>query len=176
MDKIGAPYILSLIAGILILIGGIVSFVANIFARYVFEISGWGGMMGPGIMEGWPSMMGFGWGFGIFTSIVGIVIGIIVLYSTTMLRAQPVKHEMWGILILIFSILSFFGALAGFGIGLLLGIIGGALAISWKPAEASISTLTSSPQTAVKFCFNCGKPLSKEAKYCPNCGQQQQPA
>jgi uncharacterized membrane protein len=37
-------------------------------------------------------------------------------------------------LIIIFSVLSIFGSMmAGFGIGLILGLIGGILAITWKP-------------------------------------------
>ena len=37
-------------------------------------------------------------------------------------------------MILIFSLLSIFGsAMAGFGIGLILGLIGGILALTWKP-------------------------------------------
>jgi membrane protease subunit (stomatin/prohibitin family) len=33
------------------------------------------------------------------------------------------------------------------------------------PAEA--------PATETKFCFNCGKPIPKKAKFCPECGTQQ---
>jgi hypothetical protein len=51
--------------------------------------------------------------------------------GAAMLRAHPQEHTMWGIVIIIFSALSFVG-MGGFFIGALLGIIGGAFAISYR--------------------------------------------
>jgi hypothetical protein len=51
-----------------------------------------------------------------------------------MLNSKPQEHTTWGMLIAIFSALSIFGAMGGFGIGLILGLIGGVLAVIWKPA------------------------------------------
>jgi hypothetical protein len=49
-----------------------------------------------------------------------------------MLHIKPAKKKVWGILILVFSIPSVITG-GGFIIGFILGIIGGALAISGKP-------------------------------------------
>jgi multisubunit Na+/H+ antiporter MnhG subunit len=50
-----------------------------------------------------------------------------------MLNSKPQEHTTWGILIIVFAVLSIFGsAMGGFGVGLILGIIGGILAMAWQ--------------------------------------------
>jgi hypothetical protein len=70
---------------------------------------------------------------GIVTSagLFGLVSGIIVLVSGVMLRTSPSQRTLWGTLILVFSVLSFFGT-GGFIIGAILGIIGGIMALTWR--------------------------------------------
>lgn len=67
-------------------------------------------------------------GIGLF----GLASGAIVLASAILLSAAPGQRRTWGVLILVFSVLSFLG-LGGFVIGAVLGILGGALALRWKP-------------------------------------------
>lgn len=88
-----------------------------------YEYSGYGyGMMG-------------GFGFGMF-GILGLIFGVIVIISAFMLNSKPHEHSTWGTLIVIFSVLSIFGStMGGFGVGLILGIIGGILGITWKPPQ-----------------------------------------
>ena len=62
----------------------------------------------------------------------GLVAGIIVLLSGILLRTSPQNHSIWGVLIIVFSVVSFFGT-GGFVIGAILGIIGGIMALTWKP-------------------------------------------
>ena len=89
-----------------------------------------------GMMNGYGfygMMRGIGIGFG-FIGIIGVVIGIIVSASAIMLYRYSNQHMTWGILITIFSVLSVFGGMMnGLGVGLFLGIVGGVLAIIWKP-------------------------------------------
>ncbi len=104
--------------------------------------SGWGyGMMGPGfgMMGGYPGYGMMGWaGFGLF-GILGVVFGAIIIISAIMLNRRPQEHGTWGTLIVLFSVLSIFGgAMGGFGVGLILGLIGGVLALTWKPIETQI--------------------------------------
>jgi hypothetical protein len=55
------------------------------------------------------------------------------------LNSKPQEHTTWGIVIAVFSVISIFGgAMGGFGIGLVLGLIGGVLAITWKPTETQM--------------------------------------
>jgi len=68
-------------------------------------------------------------GIGLF----GLVSGIMVLTSAVLLMAVPGQRRTWGVLILVFSVLSFLG-LGGFVVGAVLGIVGGILALRWKPA------------------------------------------
>ena len=102
---------------------------------------GWGnGMMGPGFgMMGYPGYGMMGWmSFGFF-GVLGVVFGAIVIISAIMLNSKPREHSTWGMLIVIFSVLSIFGgAMGGFGVGLVLGLIGGILGITWKPTESQI--------------------------------------
>jgi len=67
--------------------------------------------------------------------ILGIVFGVIVVVLAVMLYTNPVRHELWGALIIVFSVISVLSCLGGMGIGLILGVVGGILAILWKPVK-----------------------------------------
>lgn len=121
-----APFVLSLIAGLLILVG----------SGMMFGFSGvpyYGGMMGGyyGMMGGYYGMMqGFGgWFYGI--AAIGLISGVIILVGAMMVFSQPTKAHTWGLLILIFSVVSFFG-MGGFFLGAILGVVGGILALMSK--------------------------------------------
>ena len=124
-----AAFILSLVAGVFIILGGgMMSLFGYGFMGMMGRNGSWGGMMGPGF-----GMMGFAFGM---MGFLGLIFGVIVIISALMLNSKPQEHTTWGTLILIFSVISLFGsAMGGFGIGLILGIIGGILAITWKPPE-----------------------------------------
>ena len=124
-------YILSLIGGLIVLLYSLWSLVISaLYGPYWEGIGGWmGGMMGS-----YNNFMGMYSGsteFLAITSIVGLVSGVIMVVGAAMLRAHPQEHAMWGTVIIIFSALSFVG-MGGFFIGALLGIIGGAFAISYR--------------------------------------------
>lgn len=63
---------------------------------------------------------------------VGLTFGVLVLLGAIMLHSKPKNKKVWGIIILVFSIPSVITG-GGFIIGFILGIIGGASALSWKP-------------------------------------------
>ncbi len=67
-----------------------------------------------------------------YSVLVNVVSGIVVLIGALMLYSRPKQVHMWGTLVLIFSIISLV-SMGGFIIGAILGIVGGALAIAWKP-------------------------------------------
>jgi hypothetical protein len=122
-------FLLSLIGGLIILVGSVIGSI-----WYLFGGTFYGGFWG-GMMDGWHGMMGgFGFPYGYMAgfSLAGLVSGIIIVVSAVMLNIQPAAHTSWGIVILVFSIISFID-MGGFFIGAILGIIGGAFAISWRP-------------------------------------------
>ena len=128
VERPTAAFVLSLIGGIFILLGGgMMSMLGYGFRGMMSGYGGWGyGMMRPGF-----GMMGLAFGV---MGILGLVFGVIVIISAIMLNSKPQEHTTWGTLIVIFSVLSIVGsAMGGFGIGLVLGLVGGVLAITWKP-------------------------------------------
>ena len=132
-EKPTAAFILSLVAGVFILLGGgVMAMIGSWMGNYGYGMmgryAGWGGMMGTGY-----GMMGFGFGA---MGVLGLIFGAIVIISALMLNSKPEQHSTWGSLIVLFSVLSIFGsAMGGFGVGLVLGLIGGVLAITWKPTK-----------------------------------------
>lgn len=144
VGKPGTAFILSLIGGIFILLGGgamtMLGSLRGGYSNYGYGMmggygyGGWGGMMGPGF----GMMGGLGYGFGLI-GLLGLIFGAIVIISAFMLNSKPEQHSTWGTMIVIFSVLSVFGSvMGGFGIGLILGVIGGILGITWKPAESRV--------------------------------------
>lgn len=125
-------FALSLIGGVFILMGGVASSI-----WFMIGGSNFWGMMGAngGMMgSGWGGMMGeYGFPFGFIGgfSFVALVAGIFVIIGAVMLKANPAQYMTWGVVVLIFSIISFVG-MGGFVLGALLGIAGGALALSYK--------------------------------------------
>lgn len=67
-------------------------------------------------------------------SAFGLACGVIVTFSAVMIRLRPSERQTWGILTLVFSILSFFG-FGGLGVGAILGIIGAIMILRWKPPQ-----------------------------------------
>jgi hypothetical protein len=129
----GAAYpksaaILALVGGIFIVLGGAIFIGAATFVLPHLNYSNMTVPNGlnradlPGLISGVVGVMG---GF-------GLVCGTIVLVSATMVLARVGNRRTWGILTLVFSVLSFVG-LGGFVIGAIFGIAGGVLTLRWKP-------------------------------------------
>ncbi len=132
-EKPTAAFLLSLVGGIFILLGGGAMSMFGGFSGYGFGGYGFRGMMGS--QYPYYGMMG-GFGFGLF-GILGLIFGAIVIIGAFMLNSKPQEHATWGTVIVIFSVLSVFGSMmGGFGVGLVLGLIGGILGITWKPPMA----------------------------------------
>jgi len=104
-EKPTTAFLLSLIGGILVLLGGLV----------------WAAI---------GTLIAFFTGFG-FLLYVFLLFGIIIIIGAIMLNSNPSSAHTWGIVILILGILSLIGVITA--LGGLLSIIGGAFALSWKP-------------------------------------------
>ena len=141
-------------AFVLSLIGGIIVFLVGFFEmirRYTRGET-------VGLFGGAPGLLGVIWG-------ILIIVGAVMLYS------RPKQHRTWGIIVLVFSILSWVGAVGGLFIGFILGLIGGIIGIIWKPSVLQ-PTLTSPPSPTTRICPNCGTVIYTDAKYCPKCGKE----
>ena len=135
-QKPTVAFILSLIGGVFILLGGGMMFMMGSygFGGMMNGYWGYGGMMDE---YGWGYGPGLGmmrwYGFSGIFGLAGVIFGVAVITGALMLYNNPAQHTKWGAVILIFSLLSIFGSsMAGFGIGLILGLIGGILALTWK--------------------------------------------
>ena len=115
-EKPTAAFVVSLIAGILIL-GGAIFIMA--FA------SALGGILG-GLGGGAAGTILLVYGA------VGLIFALLVLIGAIMLWMKPQSHVAWGVVILLFSLFSIITG-GGFIIGLILGLVGGILGIVWKP-------------------------------------------
>jgi hypothetical protein len=125
-------FILSLIGGLIVLLYSLFSLLTfGLYGPYWNGIGGWMGDM----MGGFHDFMGiYGGSYEFFAvlTIIGLVCGILIVASAALLRARPQEHGLWGTLIIVFSAISFVG-MGGFFIGAVLGIIGGVLAIVYRP-------------------------------------------
>ena len=120
-EKPTAAFVLSLLAAIFIIIGGLF---------YVVVFSWIGGALDLFGMGGW------GYSF-VIIGVLGMVWGILTLIGAVMINSgEPGKVKTGAILVLIFSIISWFGAAGGFFIGFLLGLIGAILGLTWKPERS----------------------------------------
>ena len=84
-----------------------------------------------GIMPILPGSSGNDPTFLIELATAGLIFGILVLLGALMLRIKPLSKKAWGIIIIVFSVPSVIMG-GGFIIGFILGIIGGAKALSLK--------------------------------------------
>jgi hypothetical protein len=135
-----AAFILSLVGGITVLLVGIVITIAG--AALTFFLQGIGGLLG----------------------LPGVLWGILMIVCAVMMRSRPAQHATWGSLVVVFSLLSWFGAFGGLVVGFLLGLIGGILGITWKPS-------TVSQQAVTRMCPSCGRAIDPNVKFCPHCGK-----
>ncbi len=169
-------YLLSLIGGILIVLYALLEVAEAIAFRSEIE------SLLPGAAR---LLVGLG--------SIGVISGVIVVIGAIQLKGNPSSAKTWGILILVFSLVSFVGG-GGLFVGLLLGLIGGIMALTWTPPAAvgpmygapgyggpATSPVGSPPwgspapppssSTGVqRFCSSCGSPNAPTAKFCAKCG------
>jgi len=121
--------IISLIGGIIITLGGVL-FVA--VSAFVLPSLSYSNLVTPQNLPA-SAVPGLVSGFVGVIGIFGLVSGAVVLVSSMMLLTGRGQRRTWSVLVLVFSVLSLFG-LGGFLVGAVLGIVGGALALQWKPS------------------------------------------
>lgn len=119
-DKPTAAFVLSLIAGVLIVMCGMGYAVLGAVCGSIASMAPGGGGAGAAIF---------------LYMALGLLSGIIVIAGAVMInKAEPDNVKKGSILVVVFSIVSLVSG-GGFYIGTILGIIGGVLGLIWKPAE-----------------------------------------
>lgn len=147
-DRPVTPFILSLLGGLLIIVAG--GFGLLFFNNGYYYGSSY-------------------YGSNLAFVMVAVTTGIVVLAGCAMLYLRPDQHVIWGVIVVVFSVMSIFswvgGLFGGFFVGMVLGIIGGCLAIAWNPG----GTYGGAPRT-VRFCTGCGRYVAFGYPYCGFCG------
>ena len=162
LNKPTAAYITSLIGGILGLLTSL-AFIAIGALAYI----------AIGAVSDYPfsyydtGFLGFGWSILIGLGAWMLITSILIIVFASKLKANPLEHTKWGVLILVFSII---------GLGGLLGIIGGILALVYKPVMAGAPQQSPpqqnwGPQPITRICPQCGRVVNENVKFCPNCGK-----
>jgi hypothetical protein len=150
-EKPTGAFVLSLIAGIFILLGGgaLIS-VGNYISSISFGVQG---------------------GELVLLGAVGAVMGILVILFGILLYVTPQNHVIYGVLVLVLSIGSLFTALGGLFLGLILGIIAGALGIAWKPSQTVVmAPAVPPPMSMGRACSKCGWMAAPGTQFCSRCG------
>lgn len=123
---------IALVGSVLMVVSGILFLAVSTFIIPHLEIASFPNThIPPGLTPGSVSAMASGL-VGTM-GLIGLASGIIVLVSAVVLLTRPGQVRIWGVLVLVFSVLSFLG-LGGFIVGAILGIVGGILTLSWKPS------------------------------------------
>jgi hypothetical protein len=97
-----------------------------------------------------------------------IISSVIVIVAAQKLNEEPMEHTKWGTIIIIFSIV---------GIGSLLALIGGILALTYNPIpigaqSGAMWNQPASPQQITRICPQCGRIIENNVKFCPHCGKE----
>ena len=129
-EKPTAAFVLSLLAGLWMLAMG--GWTMGAGWSWGSAADGWGGGMGGMMGGGW--MWGHGL-LGVWWPWFGLIAGIVVLVGAAMLYTKPASAPTWGLIIVIASALNLLLGMGGFLAGVL-GILGGALAMSGRPESA----------------------------------------
>jgi hypothetical protein len=138
-DRPGAAFALSLIGGIFVLLGGVLWAALGTFLAFFTDVA--------------------------FLLYAFLIFGIIIIIGAASMYSSPSSTKAWGIVILILGIISLIGIVTTFG-GLL-SLIGGALAIGWRPSAEGLP-----PPRITRICPQCGRVIEENVKFCPHCGKE----
>jgi hypothetical protein len=178
-----SAYLLSLIGGILIFVDALLVILYATYGNSVFSL----GLGALGMIV-------------LYTEgIIGALCGIVVVVGAVRFRYRPATSPIWGLIVIVVSIVSVIVVYGGFFVGFVLALIGGVLAYTWKPQPvAPVVPAASNPAwrapagapsrslpppttpgptlTGARFCQFCGTPVATGGKYCPRCGASVQGA
>ncbi len=175
-NKPTAAYLLTMIGGIIGLLAAIyVTIVMGLLAYLTIASEIWG------YVDYTFTFIWIGLGLWMF------ITSILLIIFARKLNSDPMQHSKYGMYIIILSIL---------GLGGILGLIGGILALVYKPIPVGATpqyapqqpyygpppqqTAYQQPQQAwpqqqqpiTRICPQCGRVVQENLRFCPNCGKQ----
>lgn len=105
----------------------------SIFAFGIMSMTNMMGMM-SGMMTSMYDVMGMGMTMGStrVLGLLGLASGTMVILGAVLIYTRPAESQVWGAIVLAFSLVSILGSMGGFLVGLILSVVGGSLALSWK--------------------------------------------
>lgn len=121
-EKPTAAFVLSLIGGIFVLLGGALLAALGAALSGVMAFAGFGDF-GLGV-----TLMGA----------LGAVFGVIMIVGGVMMYMKPEQHVIWGAIVLILAIVSVPFSFIGLILGFILGLIGGILGLVFKPTPPMV--------------------------------------
>jgi hypothetical protein len=140
-----AAMVLSIIGGVFVIIGGVTEvWLGAFFSAIPF---------GPG--GGLYFLLGF----------LGVAVGVLTIVVGILLEVQPHNHTVWGILLVVFAIISLSSFFGGYFLGFVLTLVGGILAITWRPAPPMMYQ-----PPIQRICPKCGRVIDPSVRFCPFCG------
>jgi hypothetical protein len=145
-----AAMVLATLGGIFIILGGI----AELFVGTAISSAFYGNFGGILIVSGF----------------VGVAAGGTVLGLGILTYTHPEQHTVYGVLILVFSVVSLFSFFGGFFLGFVLGLVGGILAIVHNPAPVAWPAPYMMAPPVQRVCIRCGRVVDVNHKFCPHCG------
>jgi len=127
VEKPLVPFVLSLAGGLLIICGSVFTL---LFFAWFAEVAVIHELVKPLPRQ---IILRFFDLYALLLFPIGLISGAIVTIAAALLYEKPRMVVPLGALIVVFSVLSLHGS-GGFSVGFILGLVGGILAIRWKPA------------------------------------------
>jgi len=129
-------YAISLLAGILTFIGGLAKASTSGILKYTASGATFNNFVGNSVRS---TNFGLAVSSANISAVILILSGILVLVSAVVMSFRSHQYAVWGTIILVFSVVGLFaGGNFLTGVGSVLGIIGGLLAVTYRTVSRSM--------------------------------------
>lgn len=129
-------YAISLLAGILTFIGGLAKASTTGIIKYTASGAAFNTLVGNSVRA---TNFGLAISSARISAVILILSGILVLVSAVVMSFRSHQYPAWGTIIIVFSVIGLFaGGNFLTGVGSVLGIIGGLLAITYKTTSRTV--------------------------------------
>lgn len=106
----------------------------------------------------------------VLPGLFGIIYGTVIIVCSAVMYTQPQRIRDCSVVIIVFSVLSWFGTMGGVVAGFILALIGGVTGVVWSPSKGAVSAPKKPFGKTVRFCPQCGEEVQPNSKFCPYCG------